>query len=252
MPTVHFLGKVFPQVVLVSIDHKPTIKWEAPEVGLTMEFTNHIVDSQVDVECKLNRYTSGDLVPIYMRALDICRASVDLASFAMGYGLTVVVETFVDPTGSKSAVFPKDESLAPLCTAFTLTNGFDAIHTMVLGDWRLFSVLNDLIEAITLPHVSLVNCARAVERLRHLIASPGSNDKNAWKQMRDALRVDEAYLKFITDHSTDPRHGRPVYVPGNVTTEVTHRAWTIMNRYFEYRKNGSNPLLANDFPLLTG
>lgn len=252
MPTVHFLGKVFPQAVRVTIDHKPTIKWEAPEEGLTMEFTNHIVNSEVDVECKLNRYASENLVAIYMRALDICRASVHLASFKMGYGLTVTLEAFVDSSGSKSAILPKDDALASLCTAFTLTDGFDAVHTMVLEDWRLFGVLHDLVEAITLPHVSLVNCARSVERLRHLIASPDSNTKSAWKQMQDALRIDEAYLKFITDHSTDPRHGRPVHVPGNVTTEVARRAWTVMNRYFEYRKNGSRPLSANDFPLLGG
>jgi hypothetical protein len=210
------------------------------------------VNSQVDVECKLNRYTSENLVTVYMRALDICRASVHLASFRMGYGLTVVLEALVDPSGSRSAILPKDDVLASLCTAFTLTDGFDAVHAMVLEDWRLFGVLNDLIEAITLPHISLVNCARAVERLRYLIALPDSNTKSAWKQMRDALRIDEVYLRFITDHSTDPRHGRPVYVPGRVTTEVAHRAWTVMNRYFEYRKNGSSPLSANDFPLLTG
>jgi hypothetical protein len=252
MPTVHFLGKVLPGVVQVSLGHKPIVKWEAPDVGLSMEFTNHITNSQVDVECKLNRYSSEDFMPVYMRAFDICRASVGLASFAMGYGLTVVLETFVDPGGSKSTILAKDESLASLCTAFTLTKGFDEVHTMVLQNWPLFHALNDLIEAITVPHVSPVNCGRVVERLRELIASPGSNRKNAWKEMRDALQVDEAYLKFITDHSVDPRHGLPVHVPGSVTTEVIRRAWTIMNRYFDYRKNGGKPLSGKSFPLLTG
>jgi hypothetical protein len=252
MPTVHFLGKVLPQVVQVSLGHKPIVKWEAPDVGLSMEFTNHIINSEVDVECALNRYTSEDFELAYVRAFDICRASVGLASFAMGYGLTVILETFVDPSGSRSPILAKDERVASLCTAFTLTNGFDEVHTMVLQDWRLSHALHDLIAAITLPHISPVNCARVVERLRELIASPGSNRKNAWKEMQDALQVDEAYLKFITEHSVEPRHGLTVHIPGSVTTEVTRRAWTIMNRYFEYRKNGSKPLSANRFPLLTG
>jgi hypothetical protein len=164
----------------------------------------------------------------------------------------LALETFVDPNGSRSPILLKDESLPSLCTAFTLTNGFDEVHTMVLQDWRLIGALDDLIAAITLTHVAPVNCARVVERLRELIASPGSGRKNAWKQMQHALQIDEAYLKFITEHSVDTRHGGTVHIPGSVTTQVTRRAWTVMNRYFEYRKNGSKPLSANDFPLLTG
>jgi hypothetical protein len=53
MPIVHFLGQVLPEVLQISIGHKPVIKWEAPDMGLSMEFTNHIEQSRIDVECKL-------------------------------------------------------------------------------------------------------------------------------------------------------------------------------------------------------
>jgi hypothetical protein len=101
---------------------------------------------------------------------------------------------------------------------------------MVLQNPTLFMALNELILAITLPHVSSVNCARAMERLKHLIAPQGATDKEAWRKMRDTLRIDESYLKYITRYSVGPRHGSPVHVPGTVTTEVTRRAWIIMNR----------------------
>jgi hypothetical protein len=250
MPTVHFLGKVFPEALQMSVDHTPIIKWEEAEIGLTMEFSCHIVKSRIDVECKLNRFTVEDFVPIYMRALDLCRASVDVVAFAKGWGLTVYLDTFVDPNGMESVIVFKDDRLPPLCTALTLTEGFDKIHNLVLGEPALFMALNDLIVAITLPHVAPVNCARAMERLRHLIASPGSSDKNAWQQMRAALQIDERYLRFITKHSADARHGRPVRIPGAVTNEVIRRGWIIMNRYFEYRKREQSSLPENDFPLL--
>ena len=249
MLTVHFLGKVFPEELQVSVGHTPIIKWEDVEIGLTMEFTCRIVKSRIDVECKLNRFTAEDFVPAYMRALDLCRASVDVIAFAKGCGLTVYLDTFVGPNGVKSIIAFKDDRLPPLCTAFTLTEGVDKIHNMVLQEPGLFMALNDLIVAITLPHVSPVNCARAMERLRHLIASPGSSDKRAWQQMRDTLQIDKPYLRFITKHSTDPRHGRPVRIPGAVTNEVIRRAWIIMNRYLEYRKR-TGPLPEKDFPLL--
>lgn len=123
---------------------------------------------------------------------------------------------------------------------------------MVLQDAGLFMALNDLIAAISLPHVSTVNCARAIEGLRHLIASTGSSDKQAWEQMRQALQIDKAYLKLITDSSAASRHGNRVHVPGSVTTEITRRSWIIMNRYFEYRKRGNRVLSLTDFPLLKG
>lgn len=252
MPTIHLLGRVLPEVVKISVDHTPIVKWESPDISLTMEFTNHITDSRIDVECKLNRWDPDTFVPVYMRALDLGRASVDVIAFTMGYGLTVFLDTLVDPSGTRSTILLKDDSLPPLCTAFTLNKGFDEVHSMVLQDTALYMALNDLIVAITLPHVAPVNCARAMDRLKHLIALPGAKDKHAWQKMQDALRINEAYLKLITDHSAAPRHGKPINIPGAVTTEITRRAWTVMNRYFEYRKRNDGPLPLREFPTLTG
>jgi hypothetical protein len=250
MPTVHFLGRVLPEPALVSVSFKPVIKWEDPELNLTMEFTTHIVNSKIDVECKLNTYNPEQLVNIYMRAFDLCRAPVDLVAFKLGWGLSIVLEYFVDPSGVTTPIVAKDESLAALSTSFTLDNGFDLLCAKTLESVPLFMALNDLIAAITVPHVSPVNCARAMDRLKHLIASEGSSDGEAWRQLRDALQIDEAYLKYITGHSANPRHGHPGHTPGTVTTEVTRRSWTVMNRYFEYLKRGSTALPSNEFPLL--
>jgi hypothetical protein len=218
-----------------------------------MEFTNHVVNSKIDIECRLNRFAPGDLVHVWMRAFDLARASIDLVAFATGCGLTVVLDTWVDPNGLKSRINPGDPpNLAPLCTAFTLTKDFDEVHQLVLSDPGFFMALNDLVNAIIYPHVSSVNCARCIEGLRHLIAAPGSTDKQAWEQMRQVLHIDRAYLQLITDTSTKPRHGDRIRVSGAVTTEITRRSWIIMNRYLEFRKRGSKPLPSTEFPLLVG
>jgi hypothetical protein len=136
--------------------------------GLTMEFKTRIEKSQIDVQCTVNRYVPSDFVHIYMRALDLCQASVNLVAFSQGWGLTVVLDTFVSPDGTRSPIAPQDLSLASLCTTFKLDSGFDEIHSLVLTDWQLGMALHDLILAITVPHVSAVNCARAIEGLRPL------------------------------------------------------------------------------------
>lgn len=250
MQTIHFLGKVLPEPVNVTLSSPPTIKWEAPESGFSMEFISHIVDSKIDIECGINDYRPEHFVVVYMRAVDLCRAQVDLVAFKKGLGLTVVLETFIDPNGVANPILLQDESLATLCTAFTLDEGFDQVCAQVLVSVPLFMALRDLIAAITLPHVSPVDCARAMDRLKHLIASPGTGDKQAWQQLRETLQIDEAYLKYITNHSANPRHGQPGHTPGAVTREVTRRSWVVMNRYFEYLKRSSEPLSATDFPLL--
>jgi hypothetical protein len=121
---------------------------------------------------------------------------------------------------------------------------------MVIQEPTLFLAFNDLISAITLPHEAPVNCGRVMDRIKHLITPASRNEKVAWQAMRTALGVDEAYLKYITDWSAAPRHGRPDHVPAAITQEVTIRAWTVMNRYIEYRRAGG--VLPNSFTLLEG
>jgi len=250
MQSIHFLGRVLPPVAQVTVSSNPSIKWDESETGLVMEFTCHIENSKIDIECRTEEYSPDHLGEFYRRALDICQAQVDLIAFKMGWGLTVVLEKFIDSNGIATEIFPKDDRLAALCTAFSLDQGFDELCVKVIQSPPLFMALRDLIAAISLPHVSPVDCARAMDRLKHLVATPGANDKQAWQQLRHALQIDEAYLKYITDYSSNPRHGRPGHTPGIVTTEVTRRAWVIMNRYFEYLKRDNAALDSSEFPLL--
>ena len=250
MQSIHFLGRVLPTPAQVTIPYRRSVKWEQADIGLVMEFTCKIENSKIDVECRTEKYRPEHLDEFYRRALDICRAQVDLVAFKMGWGLTVVIETFIDSNGITSQIFQKDDRLASLCTAFSLDQGFDELCVKVIQTVPLFMALRDLIASISLPHVAPVDCARAMDRLKHLVATPGTKDKQAWQQFRQALQIDEAYLKYITDCSANPRHGKPGYTPGTVTTEVSRRAWIIMNRYFEYLKRGNVVLDPAEFPLL--
>lgn len=76
--------------------------------------------------------------------------------------------------------------------------------------------------------------------------------KEAWKIMHDTIRVDEAYLKLITDHSMAPRHGRQFTHQGEINTEISKRAWIVVDRYIEFKKRGRQPLTLVEFPLLAG
>ncbi len=260
MPVIRFDGRVLPAAIQVSVQDHPSINWKDAEEDLDIKFTISIRNGIVSVECEVEKFDQDvHMVRIFMRAFDLARATVDLVAFNSGYGLTVVFDTFTSPSGVTSPFVSHDPRLVPLCTAFRLgeqatdlaTNNFHQTLLIVALDWRVAHALRGLIEAITLPHESAVNCARSIEGLKNIIAVPGLSKGQAWKAMREALNLSEPYLKLITDVSTGPRHGDHSHVPGTITVEITQRSWVIMNRFLEYKKRGSQPLALADFPILT-
>jgi hypothetical protein len=258
MPTIHFMGKILPRVVNITINHVPEVSWVAEALGLTLKFTIRIKDSVIDVQCDADRF-EGDYLPhCYMRAVDLARASVDLVSFVTAKGFTVFLDTFVGANGMPSLLIQEQANLTAFVTAFKMNTQskeenatFDRVYQLVLSEPALFMALNDLIVSITLPHHASVNCARAIEGLRNIIAPPGIDRKKGWASLRDNLHVEREYLEFVTEYSTAARHGDRTHIPGPIVIEITKRAWIIMNRFLEFRKRGNCPLPESEFPTLS-
>jgi hypothetical protein len=258
MPTIAFGGRVLPAVIQISVADHPTVNWWDDEMQMTISFKITIQQGIVAVLCEVHKFDQAThLVGLYMRALDLVRATVDLTCFSTGYGLSVIIDSYTNPDGVTTPFVTHDTSLAALCTAFDMQaattiekNAFHKILTIVLTDWRIFRILRQLIEANTVPHESAVNCARVVEGIRHYVASPGAKTKKSWEEMRATLNLSIDYLKLITDISTAPRHGDSTHIPGTTTVEISRRTWTIMNRFLEFKKRGTQPLPAAEFPTL--
>jgi hypothetical protein len=256
MPTITFVGRVFPAYYQISLSSKP-LDWKWGEENLILHFDCRVEKSIVTVACTLDRYRPEYFGEIHKRAFDIIRSAINLAAFASGVGYSVIFESVIDTSGQKTMFVQQDLSLAHLCTSFSLHSQpgktpIGRIWDLVVSDPPLFQALDDLIVSITLPHHAPVGCARAIEGLRNLIATSGAPVSQAWEQMRYALRLDRSFLQLITDTSAGPRHGDRSYIPGATITEIFRRSWIIMDRYLEYRKRGNIPLPATDFPVLAG
>lgn len=254
---IQFFGIVLPKEATVNIACDPRVRWPIPERNLEIDFSLRIHSSIVEVDCELSRvFVPDDLVHIYACALDLTKASVGLVAFAMGFALTVVLQEMKLPESEKTNILLGDPRLPILCDAFKVNtekndSSFNEVLLMVLLNPPLHMALDDLIESISYPHRSPVNCARAIERLRHLM-SPGAKRGIGWAKLRESLQTDQKYLEFITSHSEGPRHGDPTYIPGDVCDEITFRAWILLNRYFEFKRRGGQPLPISQFPLLRG
>jgi hypothetical protein len=108
MPTVHIKGKVLPSIVKVTAKDLPAVRWMPEKGGSEMSITTRINASDVDVEFVLDRFEEADQSELLMRAWDLARAAVDIFCFTSGFGLTVYLDTFVNPDGSVSTILPQD------------------------------------------------------------------------------------------------------------------------------------------------
>src|SRR2546430_9420982 len=147
MLTVRFTGRVLPEALGVSIPNQPTFHWKADDLGLDMTFRVRIGDGSIMVDCDVNKFDeNAHLVPLFMRASDIASACVDLAAFATGNGLMVVLETFTDDAGTSIPLAAQHPALGERASAAKPgTPGFDMLLQIVLAEPPLFLAVHDLI-----------------------------------------------------------------------------------------------------------
>lgn len=252
MDTIRFIGHLYPRGVLLTA-FAPDLDWKWEEENIYLHFRTKVNNSTVNVECDVEKYKNEYFTELHKRAFDLAKAAANLACFANGDGVTLVFEFVILPDGVPSTLRYNDPELPKYCTSYGLnfSRSFDlnAVFNLVMTDPTLFMALDDLIQTLTLHHSAEVNCGRVLDRIRRQIAQNLDGTK-AWEAMGKTLNISRPYREFISKQSTGPRHGDSTFIPGEISREVVKRTWIIMDRYFEYRKRGKQPLVAPQFPEL--
>jgi hypothetical protein len=252
MSDLTLYGSVLPQANLLTVPFDTDLRFDDPDSDLVVYISISIRDSQVVAKCSRSERSHASFTYAYLRALDMARAIVDVAAFSLGDGLTVLLTDIAEDNGERKPIRIHDPALPPLCASMLAEGRYQDICRLVISDSRIVLALNDLIAANMNQHLASINCARAVEGLRHII-SPGKKRVTSWAGLRAALRVDESYLRLITENSIPHRHGdRLVKFEAPLTKKIMQRSWTIMDRFFEYSLRGRHPLPLSEFPLLKG
>jgi hypothetical protein len=252
MVTVKLRGRVLPLGLNLGAE-APELQWKWVEENIEFVFRVKIVDSNITVECDLERYDDRYLSELYKRATDLARACVNLVAFETGFGLIAMIEVIELPDGTLKATHRKESIPPEARSAYGLDAAraaeFDQVFKLVIQEPPLFMALDDLIRSITEQHTSAANCGRVVDRIRRIIA-PSLDGAAAWQEMHKALNISRDYQEWVSKQSTGTRHGDSTFVPGAISSEAIHRTWAVLNRFFEYRKRGSRPLTPPDFPEL--
>jgi len=249
---VRFLGRVLPRSYGLRISVHQTLTWIL-DTGAEATLYLNIVRGVIEVDCAYSGQIDRDILTVlYFRARAFCQTAADLASFSTGIGHTVILDKGISlATGQYSEAVSQDLSLAGLCTAYDIRDEVSILQTanMVISDPRVALVLHDLISGVTNLAAAPINFFRAIEGIRHLIA-PGLEPANQWPLMNEALRLSKSYVDPVRINATQWRHGNREQIPGLMVREMGQRAWTIMDRFLEYKKRGSTPLPQSEFPTL--
>jgi hypothetical protein len=251
MPAVQFHGRILPPLPSLKISVGGI--WKDDDLDYSIDVFVRIENSFIVAECTVDDYQRFKITRILLRAIDTAQAIVDLAAFIIGGNFLVHFESILEPDGKLLPLKVGDADLAALCTTAAIgTQSFLDTLKILIEEKNLIPALRDLIDATSFPRKVVPQCAKAIETLRALMLPQGMDRQKGWPVMHENLRVTATYLKLITDESRSPRHGDHYAIPAEITDEIARRSWTIMNRYFEYRNGGSQPLPLERFPLLTG
>ena len=251
MPRFEFRGRVRPEALPLSVDYAPTYERQEnhPDIP-NAAYTVRVTEGRVTVVAEtLTEDVQGPDF-LFIPALDFAGSLVQAAGFSMGVPFDVVFDEVELPDGRVQPVVFRDRRLAELCTVIADEATFEAVAHLVMTDLALGQALSDLLQSLARPHYSPISCGRVADSLVRMIA--GGKGPKEWAQMREVLRVDEAYVKLLTDQSKPHRHGDRITVEAVVTQELAARAWTMMNRYIAFRLGGGSPLTDPEFPLLHG
>ena len=188
MPTIHFLGQIFPNRK-ITVNENPQV--ELRYATFRAIVTIHIRDSRIDVVCELDQYEPKNFELLLVPVFQLARAWVDALAFSRGMGFTTVIESLVDPAGEKITIQCHDPSLEGLCQIQT---GMVA-HLLDLDVGTILHMLTSTLEE---PHLVAVNCARAIEAIAHQISPDETDKKRRWKKLQDTLHATREYTERIS------------------------------------------------------
>lgn len=247
MPTLIYEGRIEPEAYALTVDYKPKLKRQETEHSPVVEFEVVVFVGRVRVYATADDIDERMAEDLIFAAWDVSRIFVETVGFIKGIPYSVSLDRVVFPEGKINFFVFADRSLAEKHD-FSINDleALSDISLLSLPDGLLFS---DILMTLGKAHYSPIACGRVADSLARLIA-PEEKRVQQWEMLRETLRVDEAFVRSLTDVSKALRHGDRVPVDASTNQETAHRAWALLGRYLRYRLNGK--LDPEAYPILTG
>jgi len=242
MPQIEFNGYVEPTFLQINA-HGGPIPWKDTNLPPFM-FNYRITKAEVSITCDVENVDEFIINYLHLVVYFYISSVINCLAFAAAQGFILILESFTIPGEEAAPLQSHSPTLKALCT-FTSQE----ILNTAMKDRRILLPLGDLTDTLRDPMGSYITVQRAIEGLCRIISDEEDRPKR-WEALRNNLNIGRPYLQFITDLSTQPRHGATQPIEMAIVAQVQMRGWTVMNRFLEFRKRGDITLPLSEFHLL--
>ncbi len=246
-----FSGKVLPERAYVTISGTPPLEFDCVDCTdkqFKLRITTYIQCAQVAAKVEIIEGTI-DLLTLKNIIASHVKALVDAYGYTLGRGYDVEITSALEPDGQYTVFGVGVDQIEEAHSERPLQ--FSELWLVVIKSPHLRAALGDLREAIRSPSDTGFFSYRAVECLRQYFMEHGcGSDKASWKQLRNHLRVDAAYINEIKKHADAARHGKLVNVSGDDRIYVMKLSWKVVDRFSVYVHTDYGPLPEKDYPML--
>ena len=246
MKTIIFEGSVLPDALPLTLDYQPTIIRRETEESLDAEFEVIVFAGKFRTKVSVPVVTEDAILELYTPAWTVTEGLVHSAGFLAGVPYTVTIERVLTNDGQVRQFQLADSSLADAhgLSAETL----EKLADLAMLDLRVKLLLSDALKMLGVSDYAPISCGRIADGIARLIA-PELKDGARRQQTREILRVDEPFLRSLTNVSKGSRHADREYVPADMNHLTAHRAWTLIGRFLRFRLEG--PLDPDLYSILT-
>jgi hypothetical protein len=247
METFYFEGKIEPDVVPLTLEYTPRITVRDSSFSPDAEFRFTVIRGRIRIRVTTESTTDGSVQSLFFHALDGAKALVETAGFIKAVPYSVAIERAILSDGEVKLLSLGDRSLA--ATHDFSMSDHEALTDLAMVDLKLALMISDVLMTLGKPHYSPIACGRVADGIARLLA-PDVDRKVQWEEVRKHLRVDEDYLRSLSNVSKASRHADRKEVPAELNQESAHRIWALVGRFLQYRMKG--PLDPELFPVLEG
>lgn len=191
-----------------------------------------------------------DIETLKIAVLGLIQSAVDAVGYGRNCGYTVEIISCLDCKGTQRVFSVQLGTTEEKHEERQDTAGY---LSLAIDNPAVRRAMGDIREAVLAPQDTAFFAYRSMEAVRtHFGESFESEDREvAWKRMREALNVSEAWIKRTADLAWPARHGGSRQLSGVQRSQCTEDARELVWRLIKLIVSGKERLDEAQFPMLT-
>lgn len=236
-----FSGVAYPERAYVDFGGPVTLEFQAPDAGIRGAVNLTIYKNQVTIDF-VSENKVPDLYTLRNVLSDVAYGVLSGACLQAVVGYDIELRSVRAISEETTLVFGIDVPGLSIGDHEKFTDDLMP-WLLITGKEPLFRrSISDFKSAIRYPSDTGFFCYRAVESLINIIRNEANikDKKAAIEQLNQLLNLDSGCIEFLRDLGGDVRHGKLVFITGEIRLKAIKITREILLRFFGYLKERPN------------